>query len=95
MTGWFNYQVNDGFGYGLGFTSQGESQIKDGAASGGLLPSYTRWDAAMYWTMSDDLSVQLNIENLTDEEYYPHAHSTHQASVGEELNARLSVNYSF
>ncbi len=95
LTGWFNYQVNDGFGYGLGFTSQGESQIKDGAASGGLLPSYTRWDAAMYWTMSDDLSVQLNIENLTDEEYYPHAHSTHQASVGEELNARLSVNYSF
>ena len=36
-TGWINYDVSDSFGYGLGFTRQGESQIKDGAASGGLL----------------------------------------------------------
>ena len=94
-TGWINYDVSDSFGYGLGFTRQGESQIKDGAASGGLLPSYTRWDAAMYWTLSNDTSVQLNIENLTNTDYYPHAHSTHQASVGEDINARLSINYSF
>ena len=30
-----------------------------------------------------------------DTDYYPHAHSTHQASVGEDINARLSINYSF
>ncbi len=95
VTGWINYQVNDGFGYGLGFTKQGESQVNNGARSGGILPDYTRWDAAAYWTLSNDLSVQLNIENLTDEEYFPHAHSKHQVSVGEELNARVSLNYSF
>ena len=94
-TGWINYDVSDSFGYGLGFTRQGESQIKDGAASGGLLPSYIRWDAAMYWTLSNDTSLQLNIENITNTDYYPHAHSTHQASVGEDINARLSINYSF
>jgi len=60
-----------------------------------LLPSYTRWDAAAYWTLSNDTSVQLNIENLTNTDYYPHAHSTHQATVGEKINARLSINYSF
>ena len=76
-------------------TTQGESQAKDGARSGGILPDYTRWDAAGYWTLSDDLSVQLNIENLTDTVYFPHAHSTHQISVGEEMNARVSLNYSF
>ena len=95
LSGWINYQVNDTFGWGIGFTSQGESQAKDGARSGGILPSYTRWDAAGYWTLSDDLSVQLNIENLTDTVYFPHAHSTHQISVGEEMNARVSLNYSF
>ena len=95
LSGWINYQVNDTFGWGIGFTSQGESQAKDGARSNGILPSYTRWDAAGYWTLSDDLSVQLNIENLTDTVYFPHAHSTHQISVGEEMNARVSLNYSF
>ena len=39
----------------------------------------------MYWTLSNDTSLQLNIENLTNTDYYPHAHSTHQASVGEIL----------
>ena len=95
LSGWINYQVNDTFGWGIGFTSQGESQAKDGARSNGILPSYARWDAAGYWTLSDDLSVQLNIENLTDTVYFPHAHSTHQISVGEEMNARVSLNYSF
>ena len=29
VTGWINYDVSDSFGYGLGFSRQGESQIKD------------------------------------------------------------------
>jgi catecholate siderophore receptor len=57
------------------------------------LPSYTRVDAAVYYDVSDDLRVQFNIDNVADEVYYPNAHSTHQASVGEEINARLSVQW--
>ena len=34
-------------------------------------------------------------ENITDEVYFPHSHSTHQASVGEEVNARLSITRRF
>ena len=34
---------------------------------------------------------QLNIDNLADELYFPNAHSTHQATVGESINARLSM----
>ena len=93
MTGFINYQVNDGFGYGLGFTRQGESLISYKGTQ--ALPDYTRWDAAMYWTLSNDLAVQLNIENLTNTDYYPHSHAKHQVSVGEDINARLSLNYSF
>ena len=57
--------------------------------------SYTRVDFAAYYDIADDLSVQLNVENLTDELYFPHSHSTHQASVGEPLNARISLRKRF
>ena len=41
------------------------------------------------------MTLRVNIENLTDEDYYPHAHSTHQASVGEPMNAKISLSRKF
>jgi len=91
---WTTYQVNDKFGYGLGVTRQGESNISNNKP-GLVLPDYTRVDFAAFYEISEDLSIQLNIENLTDELYFPHSHSTHQASVGEPVNARVSIRRSF
>ena len=91
---WATYEVNDQFGIGLGITHQGESNIKNDKP-GLILPDYTRVDFAAYYGLADDLSVQLNVENLTDELYFPHSHSTHQASVGEPLNARVSLRKRF
>lgn len=86
---WSTYQVNDVFGVGLGATYQDESFINNGNSA--VLPSYTRWDASAYYDISEDLRVQLNIENLTDELYFPNAHATHQATVAAPLNAMLTV----
>ena len=91
---WTTYQVNDQFGYGIGFTRQGDSNISNNKP-GLILPEYTRVDLAAYYDISEDLTVRLNIENLTDKVYFPHSHSTHQASVGEEVNARLSITSRF
>ena len=91
---WATYEVNEQFGIGLGITHQGESNIKNDKP-GLILPDYTRVDFAAYYDLADDLSVQLNVENLTDELYFPHSHSTHQASVGEPLNARVSLRKRF
>ena len=88
-----NYQVNDKFGIGFGLTSQGDQQIGSGANP--YLPSFTRVDVAAYYQIADDLMLQMNIENLTDETYFPHSHSTHQASVGEEVNANFSIRRTF
>ena len=93
FTAFANYQVNDDFGIGFGVTSSGDTQI--GSSATPYLPSYTRVDVAAYYKIADDLTVQMNIENLTDETYFPHSHSTHQASVGEEVNARVSVRRTF
>ncbi|MEC7999714.1 MAG: TonB-dependent receptor [Pseudomonadota bacterium] len=90
---WANYEVNPKLGWAVGIMHQGESLIKDGGSQ--ILPEYTRFDAAVYYMISDDLSLRLHMENLTDELYFPHSHSTHQASVGRERNFRLSLQRNF
>ena len=94
MSLWTTYQVNDKFGYGLGVMRQGESNISNNKP-GLILPDYTRVDFAAYYDVSEDTTIRLNVENLLDETYYPHSHSTHQASVGEKVNARLSITRRF
>lgn len=96
---WGAYQVTDKLGFGLGATYQDESFItdRDIGTTGPhpTLPSYTRFDAAAYYDISDDLRLQLNIENLTDELYFPTSHSTHQATVGAPLNAKITLSGRF
>ncbi len=91
---WGTYQVNDQLGLGLGVAYQ-DSQAIGNDKSANRLPSYTRVDLAVSYDVSEDLSLQLNVENLTDELYFPHSHSTHQASVGEPINARVSLRRNF
>ncbi|MDT0593266.1 TonB-dependent receptor [Glaciecola petra] len=90
---WGAYQVNDKFGLGLGATYQDESFANN--SNSATLPSYTRVDASAYYDLSDDLRVQVNIENLTDELYFPNSHSTHQITVAAPINAMLSLIGSF
>lgn len=90
---WNNFVITDKFGVGIGATYQDESFINNSNTA--VLPSYTRFDAAAYYNFSERLSLQLNVENLTDELYFPNSHSTHQATVGEPLNARLTANFRF
>ena len=86
---WNSFQVTDPFGLGLGLTYQDSSFINNGNTA--ILPSYTRIDAAAYYEVSDTLRVQVNVENVTDELYFPNSHSTHQATVGAPLNARVAI----
>ena len=88
------WQSSDDAGYSIGVTTQGDSVIGNNKP-GNILPSYTRVDVAAWKNLSENLSVQVNIENLTDELYFPHSHSTHQASVGESFNGRISVRRTF
>ena len=48
---------------------QGESNIKNNKPDL-VLPSYTRFDMAAYYNISDDLVLRFNVENLTDELYF-------------------------
>lgn len=90
---WNSYQVSDQLGLGLGLTYQDETFINNSNTA--ILPAYTRIDAAAYYDLSDRFSLQLNVENLTDALYFPNAHSTHQATVGAPLNARVTLRGRF
>ncbi len=90
---WGSYEVSDVFGFGLGATYQGDSYIDNNNTA--VLPSYTRVDASAYYNLSDSMRVMLHVENLTDELYFPNAHSTHQATVGAPINAMVTLVGSF
>ncbi|MBO6609276.1 TonB-dependent siderophore receptor [Altererythrobacter sp.] len=90
---WNQVEVTDRFGLGIGLTHQDESFIDNG--NDAVLPAYTRIDAAGFFDVSENLRVQVNVENLTDTLYFPNSHATHQASVGAPINARFAITGRF
>lgn len=93
LTLWNQYAINEQWRVGLGLIHQSEQYAT--LSNTTELPSFTRVDAAVYYDYSEDLSVQLNVENLFDEEYFPSAHNNDNIATGEPLNARISVQYQF
>ena len=93
VNAWGNYDITDRFGLGLGATYQGDSFADGGNTT--ILPSFMRVDAAAYYDVSDSLRLQVNIENLTDTEYFPSAHTDDQITVGAPLNAKFTVSGAF
>ncbi len=90
---WNNYLLSDRLAVNLGVIYQGESQIKSSATP--ILPDYTRVDVGATYLLTDNTRLQVNIENITDELYFPNSHSTHQASVGAPVNATFGITSSF
>lgn len=90
---WNKYRLWEDCSVGLGLVYQDESYINNSNTAS--LPAYTRVDAAVYYTLSQHLDLQLNIENLMDRTYFPSAHSTHQVSVGAPINVRFAIKGSF
>ena len=86
---WNNFQVNQKLGLGLGVTYQDASFADNGNNT--TLPSFVRVDAAAYYELNDKLRLQMNVENLTDTDYFPSAHTANNITVGAPINARFSV----
>lgn len=90
---WSNYQVTSRFGVGAGLTYQDESFADNGNNT--TLPSFVRVDAAAYYDISDKLRLQVNIENLTNTDYFPNAHIANNITVGAPINARFTATGRF
>jgi catecholate siderophore receptor len=60
-----------------------------------FVPDYWRFDANASYQINPGVSVQLNVQNLTDEVYYTKAYANHYAALGPGRQYLLSVNMSF
>lgn len=89
ITAWNRFDVTEQLGFGLGVIHQGEQFAS--FSNNVVLPSYWRVDAAAYYTLNERVSVQLNIENLFDEDYYPSAHGDNNIQPAEPFSARIGV----
>jgi catecholate siderophore receptor len=82
--------MNERLSFSLGAIRQGDAKIANNRPDF-ILPGYSRIDLGIEYDLSPSLSLQLQVENILDTLYFPHAHSIHQASVGEPINARLQI----
>jgi catecholate siderophore receptor len=90
---WNRYDITPAWGVGLGVVYQTEMF----AASDNLvkLPEFTRVDAGVFYTPSERLRMQVNVENLLDERYYPNAHNNNNITPGSPPAVRATVTASF
>jgi catecholate siderophore receptor len=58
-------------------------------------PSYITYDAMASFPVGQHTSLQLNLQNLTDEVYFVRPYQAHYASIGPARSAVLSVNLEF
>lgn len=90
---WNNFQVTDRFGFGVGAVYQDSFFVREDNSV--EVPDFFRVDAALYYDVNDHIRMQINLENLLDEDYFPDAHSNDNISTGEPINARFAISGRF
>jgi catecholate siderophore receptor len=93
ITAWARYDLTDRLGLGAGVVHM-SSQFAS-LSNTVVLPSYTRVDAAIFFDVTEQLALQLNVENLLDEDFFPSAHGNNNIQPGEPLNASLGARLRF
>jgi catecholate siderophore receptor len=86
---WNNYQFHPKMGAALGlvYSSSMFATIDNSVT----LPGYTRVDAAAYFSLTQALRLQLNVENILDKKYWANADSNTNLSPGSPRAVRLGL----
>jgi catecholate siderophore receptor len=90
---WNKYDISSRFGAALGAIHQ--SSMFAGIDNKVTLPSFERFDAALFAGIGWGLRAQLNVENILDADYYPTAHSNNNITPGQPRAFRFSVTAAF
>jgi catecholate siderophore receptor len=86
---WNNYQVLPRLAAGLGIIHRSDmfAAIDDKVT----LPGYTRADAAVYYSLSEKIRFQANVENLFGKTYYINADGNNNISPGSSRAIRVGI----
>ncbi len=90
---WNRYNVNQQLGAGLGVVYR--DSLYTSTSNTVTLPSFTRLDGAVYYRLSKQYRLQLNVENLLDKEYWASAHNDNNITPGAPRSVKLSLFASF
>ena len=90
---WNRYDFSPNWGVGLGAIYRDRSFA--GISNAVTLKSYTRYDGAVYYTVNDNIDLQLNVENLFNKKYFPSAHSDSNITTGAPRGFYLGANFRF
>lgn len=90
---WNRYDLNERWGVGFGAIYRDD--IFAAADNAVTLPSFVRFDAALFYRFNENLQAQLNIENIFDTDYYATAHNNNNITPGSPTAVRLGVTVRF
>jgi catecholate siderophore receptor len=91
---WSKYQFSTPFAAGLGLLARSKSYASL-LNTRTELPGYARLDGALYYRVAPGIEAQLNVENLTNRDYFPTAHNDNNIAPGAPRTARLTLRADF
>ncbi|WP_424362412.1 TonB-dependent receptor [Methylocystis parvus] len=80
-----------GFGTGVIYNSKFYAALDNAV----VIPGYARWDGAVYVKFSENISGQVNVENILGSYYYASAHNNNNIMPGAPRSAFVTVNAKF
>jgi catecholate siderophore receptor len=90
---WTTYAFTRDFTAGFGVNAN--SKVYANVNNNKWAPGYARFDAMASYALTKDISLQLNLQNLTDKLYFDKVSSPHYAGVAPGRSATLTANFKF
>ncbi len=90
---WNNYQITSKLGAGLGIINR--SDMFAAVDNTVIVPGYMRADAAVFFSITEKIRFQANVENLLDKKYYTNADSNTNISPGFPVTVRVGLTARF
>jgi catecholate siderophore receptor len=97
---WNKYDVSSVIGLAPGVLGVGSGVIYNSKFYAALdnavvIPGYARWDGAVYLKLTDNISGQVNVENILGSFYYASAHNNNNIMPGATRSAYVTLNAKF
>jgi catecholate siderophore receptor len=90
---WNNYRFLSRLSGGLGIIHQADMWA--GIDNTVTIPRFTRADVALFYSLTEKMRVQANLENLTDNDYIISAHSNNNLAPGNARTLRIGLTMRF
>jgi catecholate siderophore receptor len=90
---WTSYAIDKDLTVGFGASAM--DRVYATVNNNKTVPGYARFDAMASYVLNQQVTLQLNIQNLTDKFYFDRVSSPHYAGVAPGRSATLTANFKF